>query len=123
MKSSVTLLTLLSASLVASVPTAFVKPGPVVTTDTEGVVIPSTNFGRREALVADFSKRALEIRDALVQARGNQAEAAKGENQADGAAEAGQAKANGKFDTVYFQCLDLVGSSESRRGLRVALLL
>lgn len=113
MKSSVTLLTLISAGLVASVPTAFVKPGPVVTADTEGVVIPNTNFGRREALVADFSKRALEIRDALVHARGNQAEAANNGEQAGAAAEAGQDKA-GKFGFPSFR-----SGPNSEAGLHV----
>jgi hypothetical protein len=100
MKTAIPLFTLLSAGLVAAAPTPFVKPGPVVTSDTEGVVIPNTNFARREALVADFSKRALEIRGAFLQARG-------GKNaQNDAANEDGQANADD-------QANDMNGANEN----------
>ena len=74
MKHVYPLITLFSAALVVAAPAPFVKPGPVVTPETEGVIIPNTNFERREeAFVADFSKRALKLRDALLVARGGQA--------------------------------------------------
>lgn len=70
---SISILTLLSASLVAAAPAPFVGTGPVVAAGTENVVIPTTNFGRREeAIVQDFGKRALKLRGALLAARGVQ---------------------------------------------------
>jgi hypothetical protein len=69
MKTSIPLLTLLSAALVTAAPAPFVKPGPVVTTGTENLAIPQPNIGRRE-VVADFEKRTLQVRDALLVARG-----------------------------------------------------
>lgn len=77
---NISLLTLLSASLVAAAP--FVGTGPVVTAGTENVAIPSTQFGRREAAVQDFSKRALKLRGALLAARGGQGQG-KGAGNAD----------------------------------------
>ena len=97
---SISILTLLTASLVSAAPAPFVGTGPVVAAGTENVVIPITNFGRREALAEDFSKRALELRGALIAARGGQ------NNQQDAAAAAadpaaedaqnGKAKGKGK---------------------------
>lgn len=72
---TVALLTLLSTSLVAAAPQPFVGTGPVVAAGTEDVVMPSTNFERREAAVVDFSKRALKLRGALLAARGGQGNA------------------------------------------------
>jgi hypothetical protein len=73
MRSSISILTLLSASLVVAAPAPFQGRGPVVAAGTEGVVMPTTNFGRREAaVVEDFSKRALKLRGALVAARNGQ---------------------------------------------------
>lgn len=71
MKTSISLLTLLSASFVAAAPAPFVGQGPVVAAGTENVVIPSTNFGRREEdVVQKFGERALKLRGALLAARG-----------------------------------------------------
>lgn len=95
MKNVYPLLTLLSTSLVAAVPAPFVGTGPVVAAGTENVVIPTTNFGRREeAMVHDFGKRALRLRGALLAARGGQGAAAVNDNEAN--QEAAQAKAKGK---------------------------
>jgi hypothetical protein len=67
MKHTYPLLTLLLVALVAGAPHPFVKPRSVVTAETADVVIPNTNFGRREAaFVEDFGKKAIEVRDALV---------------------------------------------------------
>lgn len=88
MKTSLPLLTLLSAALVSAAPAPFVKPGPVVTTGTENVAIPQPNIGRRE-LVEDFEKRTLQLRDALLERRGEKAAAAQAEGQAGDAANAG----------------------------------
>jgi hypothetical protein len=91
MKNVYSLLTLLSATaLVAAAPAPFVKPGPVVTEATQGVAIPSTNFGRREAFVEDFSKRAVEIRNAVLANRQN------GGNGGGGQGNQGQGKGKGK---------------------------
>lgn len=71
MKTSISILTLLSASFVAAAPAPFVGQGPVVAAGTENVVIPSTNFGRREEdVVQKFGERALKLRGALLAARG-----------------------------------------------------
>lgn len=79
---NISILTLLSASLVAAAP--FVGTGPVLTTGTEGVALPATQFGRREeAIVQDFSKRALRLRGALLAARHGQ-----GQGQGNGAGNA-----------------------------------
>ena len=62
MKNVYSLLTFLTtAALVAAAPAPFVQ-----TEATAGLEVPHTTFGRREALVQEFSKKALEIRDALV---------------------------------------------------------
>jgi hypothetical protein len=91
MKNVYSLLTLISATaLVAAAPAPFVKPGPVVTEATQGVAIPSTNFGRREAFVEDFSKRAVEIRNAVLATRQN------GGNGGGGQGNQGQGKGKGK---------------------------
>jgi hypothetical protein len=102
MKTIYPLLTLLSTSLVSAAPAPFVGTGPVVAAGTENVVIPTTNFDRREAaIVQDFGKSALQLRGALLAARGGQGNAnanndAAGGDQADGAAQAAQAKGKGK---------------------------
>jgi hypothetical protein len=71
MKTSISILTLLSASFVAAAPAPFVGQGPVVAAGTENVVIPSTNFGRQEEdVVQKFGERALKLRGALLAARG-----------------------------------------------------
>jgi hypothetical protein len=90
MKSVYPLLTLLSASLVAAAPAAFVVTDAMVAAD----IAPSnTDFNRRE--VRHFDSRALRLRGALVDARGEQAKAStKVEDPA--AADAEQAKGKGK---------------------------
>ncbi|KAF2262802.1 hypothetical protein CC78DRAFT_534540 [Lojkania enalia] len=76
MKTVYSLLTLASVALVATAPAPFVKPGPVVTDATRDIVIPNTNFGRREAaMVEDLSKRALKLDAVLTKAKAKQAEA------------------------------------------------
>ena len=73
MRSSISILTLLSASFVVAVPAPFQDKGPVVAAGTENVVMPTTNFGRREAAIAeDFGKRALKLRGVLLAARNGQ---------------------------------------------------
>ncbi|KAF1837366.1 hypothetical protein BDW02DRAFT_595685 [Decorospora gaudefroyi] len=73
MKSSISLLTLLSVSLVVAAPTPFSVKGPVVTPDTANIVTPITNFGRREAaIVEDIGKRALQLRSELLAASNGQ---------------------------------------------------
>jgi hypothetical protein len=114
MKSSISILTLLSASYVVAVPAPFQVKGPVVAAGTENVVMPIiTTFGRREAAITeDFGKTTLKLRGALLAARngqgksngnGNadaQAAAAAGDDQgaqdAGAAQEAAQGKGKGK---------------------------
>jgi hypothetical protein len=55
MKTTLPLLTLVSAALIVAAPAPFVKPGPVVTDATAGLSLPSTDFGRRG--LVDFNKR------------------------------------------------------------------
>jgi hypothetical protein len=96
MKTVYPLLTLLSASLVVAAPAPFVVTGDVGA--------PTANLGRREAaIVHDFSKQALQLRGALVAARGGQKnveeDAAAAEDQAQNqmdAADEEQAKGKGK---------------------------
>jgi hypothetical protein len=95
MKTVYPLLTLLSASLVVA------APAPFVVTDTGAS---TANLVRREAAIAqDFGKRGLQLRGALVAARGSQKVAEEdtavaeddAQNQKDAAAEE-QAKGKGK---------------------------
>lgn len=73
MKLEYSLLTLLSASLVAAVPAPFVVTDPVVATGTEHVAVPVNGLVRRQQVsVYGFRKRTLELRDALLAARGGQ---------------------------------------------------
>jgi hypothetical protein len=73
MRSSISILTLLSASFVVAVPAPFQGKGPVVAVGTENVVMPTTNFGRREAAIAEnFGKKTLKLRGALLAARNGQ---------------------------------------------------
>lgn len=68
MKTVYSLLTLLSTSLVLAAPAPFERPAAAASI--EDVVIRTNDFGRREAaVVQDFSKRALRLRSALVEAR------------------------------------------------------
>lgn len=98
MKTAYPLLSLLSASMVVAAPAPFVGTGPVVAAGTENVVIPTTNFGRREAaVVEDFGKRALQLRGALLAARGGQG---KGNAKAEDEAAAADTQAQGQDDAA-----------------------
>ena len=98
MKTAYPLLSLLSASMVVAAPAPFVGTGPVVAAGTENVVIPTTNFGRREAaVVEDFGKRALQLRGALLAARGGQG---KGNAKAEDEAAAADDQAQGQDDAA-----------------------
>jgi hypothetical protein len=100
MKTVYPLLTLLSASMVAAAPAPFVVSG-----DVAAIGSATTNLGRRD--VPDFGKRALQLRGALVAARGqkNAEDTAAANDQAQqqqdaapGAADEEQAKGKGKKD-------------------------
>lgn len=69
MKTSIPLLTILSASLVAAVP--FTDDGPLVAARAIDLANPNTNFGRRdEGVVQKFDKEALKLRGVLLATRG-----------------------------------------------------
>jgi hypothetical protein len=95
-----TLITLLSASMVAAAPAPFVVSG-----DVAAIGSTTASLGRREA--QDFGKRALQLRGALVAARGQknadanaaadaEEEAQQQQDDAAGAADQQQAKGKGK---------------------------
>lgn len=100
MKTVYPLLTLLSASIVAAAPAPF-----VVTGDVAAIGSATTNLGRRD--VQDFDKRTLQLRGALVAARGQKnaedvaavdAQAQQQQDAAAGVADGQQAKGKGKKD-------------------------
>ncbi|KAF2712056.1 hypothetical protein K504DRAFT_452301 [Pleomassaria siparia CBS 279.74] len=98
-------ITLFSAALIAAAPTAFVKPGPVVTTGTEDVVIPSINVDRRVEPTAEFAKRAAELRDSFLEVRHQ------GKKNAAAAVTAQGAAANGT---------DVAGAATGKKGKKAA---
>ena len=115
MKTAYPLLSLLSASMVVAAPAPFVGTGPVVAAGTENVVIPTTNFGRREAaVVEDFGKRALQLRGALLAARGGQGKG----NAKNADAQAGEYRSNlGTFGLIYCQMQPLMHRMLTRQLL------
>lgn len=71
MKIEYSLLTLLSASLVAAAPAPFVVTNPVLAGGADSVTVPVTDLERRQQVsVYGFRKRNIKLRSALLAARG-----------------------------------------------------
>jgi hypothetical protein len=100
MKTVYPLLTLLSASLVVGAPAPFVVSSDVAAGTGSAGLATRTLSRREDAVVADFAKRALQLRGAIVAARNNQKDDAAEANDAaegkDAAADKEQAKDQGK---------------------------
>ena len=97
MKIEYSLLTLLSASMVAAAPAPFVVTDPVAATGTENVAIPVTGFDRRQQVsVYGFRKRTLELRNALLAARGQRQNQASGDDENNDAEDAQEDAAAGE---------------------------
>lgn len=115
MRTSIPLLTILSASLVAAAPAPFSGHGPVVAARTDNVALSNPHLGRRnDEVVQKFDEEALKLRGVLLSVRSEMAQdnananagAANAENAAganaqdqaaqDAAAAEGQDQAKGK---------------------------
>lgn len=91
MKTSVPLLTILSASFVAAAPAPFAGNGPAIAARAQDAAIANLNFGRREEeVVHKFGEKALKLRGVLLAARGSMAK--DNANAEDAAAADGNAK-------------------------------
>lgn len=87
MKIEYSLLTLLSASLIAAAPAPYVVTDSVLATGTENVAVPVTDLDQRQQIsVYGFRKRTLELRNALLAARNNNAQGAQERANEDGQA-------------------------------------
>lgn len=73
MKTSVPLLTILSASFVAAAPAPFAGNGPAIAARAQDGAITNLNLGRREEVVHKFGEKALKLRGVLLAARGSMA--------------------------------------------------
>ncbi|KAL1606979.1 hypothetical protein SLS59_002681 [Nothophoma quercina] len=101
MKIEYSLLTLLSASMVAAAPAPFVVTDSAVATGTENAGVPVTGLDRRQQVsVYGFRKRTLELRDALLAARGQRQNQAANDANEDDAEDAEDAQENAQEDAA-----------------------